>query len=214
MGDDRPITSSLLTGLYFYPRPPRGGRRSADGARARKQFKFLSTSPAWGTTVHLHGFSGGINISIHVPRVGDDFPFRLFSGQALVISIHVPRVGDDGLQGLGHGLHGLFLSTSPAWGTTPDCTEIARNIAKFLSTSPAWGTTAAMPRAVSTLQNFYPRPPRGGRRTRVQDCARTCTFLSTSPAWGTTVRPTHGPGSNVHFYPRPPRGGRQRVNLG
>ena len=40
--------------------------------------------------------------------------------------------------------------------------------------------------ALSRMSNFYPRPPRGGRRS---GCA------TRTPCW--------------YFYPRPPRGGRQ-----
>ena len=57
-------------------------------------------------------------ISIHVPRVGDDGALQALAGQAADISIHVPRVGDDHAEDA--LLRGLwqFLSTSPAWGTT------------------------------------------------------------------------------------------------
>ena len=35
-----------------------------------------------------------LNISIHIPRVGDDHDF-VYLVRSLAISIHIPRVGDD-----------------------------------------------------------------------------------------------------------------------
>ena len=125
---------------YFYPRPPRGGRPPIEAMAAASGF-FLSTSPAWGTTLM-------------------DRLYRPLSE----ISIHVPRVGDDAAPWSSTRRTGLFLSTSPAWGTTQkqclletntgisihvprvgdDATSCAwpRPLCAFLSTSPAWGTTA------------------------------------------------------------------------
>src|SRR5699024_6819833 len=60
---------------YFYPRPPRGGRPTR-GHRAAFSLPFLSTSPAWGTTVLSCTSCPVLVISIHVPRVGDDTACR------------------------------------------------------------------------------------------------------------------------------------------
>ena len=124
----------------------------------------------------------------------------------------------------------IFLSTSPAWGTTQavatDCIS-----AVFLSTSPAWGTTVVAIRGIVLKRSFYPRPPRGGRLTKGGIHNDTERFLSTSPAWGTTASskrklamidlsihvPRVGDDYGNHvavcavrsFYPRPPRGGRR-----
>ena len=81
-----------------------------------------------------------------------------------------------------------------------------------------------------TLKNFYPRPPRGGRRFRLRVRQRTLEFLSTPSARRATREhpwPGNGAGISIHalreegdaggdsaapaaedFYPRPPRGGR------
>ena len=60
----------------------------------------------------------------------------------------------------------------------------------------------------SRPRNFYPRPPRGGRR-RIHPCEPAmCRFLSTPSARRATR--FNGQTANVEadFYPRPPRGGR------
>ena len=56
----------------------------------------------------------------------------------------------------------------------------------FLSTPSVWRATGSTRRLSSSRENFYPRPPCGGRRAK----------------GGFHPRPTH-------FYPRPPCGGRQ-----
>ena len=60
-------------GLYnFNPRPSRGGRLLWQNAGVRA-YTFQSTSLAWGTTrARQFGHLSEI-ISIHVPRVGDDY---------------------------------------------------------------------------------------------------------------------------------------------
>ena len=146
----------------FYPRPPRGGR------------------PA---------------------RYSRPVPARW-------ISIHVPRVGDDSIQFVMSIGPVKFLSPAPAGGTTLLRRRLLLKIAGFLSTSPAWGTTDVQdgllriwrisihvprvgddpiqPTSALNPEDFYPRPPRGGRRRSASHRSSVQKFLSTSPAWGTT----------------------------
>ena len=64
-------------------------------ARQKDGFaKFLSTSPARGTTRFDYPGDSANNISIHVPREGDDTVTNL-KNKMVNISIHVPREGDD-----------------------------------------------------------------------------------------------------------------------
>ena len=58
--------------------------------------EFLSTSPARGTTEFITNGGTKTNISIHVPREGDD-RVNLQRMVPRSISIHVPREGDDRL---------------------------------------------------------------------------------------------------------------------
>ena len=64
-------------------------------------------------------------------------------------------------------------------------------------------------REIAVEEDFYPRPPRGGRRVPSALDARQREFLSTPSArrattGGQMASPAHG-----NFYPRPPRGGRR-----
>ena len=82
----------------------------------------------------------------------------------------------------------IFLSTPSARRAT-GLTGAPSNAEQFLSTPSARRATKLPPRKRSNQKNFYPRPPRGGRR---------------SPILGIQY-------SHANFYPRPPRGGRLRV---
>ena len=59
-------------------------------------------------------------------------------------------------------------------------------------------------------QNFYPRPPRGGRQARQSKFSTAELFLSTPSARRATLTSDHARRIQPHyFYPRPPRGGRR-----
>ena len=184
-GDDAQTGAEYNPPLYFYPRPPRGGRRAHKmpanrhnnfyprpprGGRHRTMYRlymadaFLSTSPARGTTtLTTPGFARS-PISIHVPREGDD-------GRMLI--------------------------------------RLLRTIT-FLSTSPARGTTVFLFAASSTVSNFYPRPPRGGRPVAGQPGeVREVHFYPRPPRGGRHNHLFHSFSLLLYFYPRPPRGGRR-----
>ena len=138
---DIPAPSTCSPLSYFYPRPPRGGRRRAPPASR--------------------------------------------AGQC--ISIHALREEGDLLQLLFCSVLNTFLSTPSARRAT-DCGYIENTDAvKFLSTPSARRATGGELTGNDLVGNFYPRPPRGGRR-------QPRTFASLS---------------NWYFYPRPPRGGRR-----
>ena len=81
----------------------------------------------------------------------------------------------------------------------------------FLSTPSARRATPKILVAPFTTWNFYPRPPRGGRRAgcSVID-GRYELFLSTPSARRATRFSLCFLISTSNFYPRPPRGGRLR----
>ena len=193
--------------VYFNPRPPCGGRRYTteldqpqeiisihvprveDDSGRRSQTptaeKFQSTSPVWRTTDSLDkGLFCFCDFNPRPPCGGRPIS-RLFQGYQVRISIHVPRVEDD------------------------VASRICRRLpTEFQSTSPVWRTTAVTRMWCSSTGNFNPRPPCGGRRTRVIKPPRRSAFQSTSPVWRTTR--FCGPQSDnaSHFNPRPPCGGR------
>ena len=126
---------------YFNPRPPRGGRR--DGKENRKSQR---------------------NISIHVPRVGDDETRKLYD--------HMWR---------------LFQSTSPAWGTTPQFFH-CQDDGKISIHVPRVGDDALANVDFAVVLNISIHVPRVGDDFRFFfQIIMIHLFQSTSPVWGTTL---------------------------
>ena len=63
------------------------------------------------------------------------------------------------------------------------------------------------------MQNFYPRPPRGGRHVTIRTSKSTNDFYPRPPRGGRRSSNYIYVISLRNFYPRPPRGGRQ-ANIG
>ena len=191
--------------LYFYPRPPRGGRLRS-WLPAPGEIRFLSTPSARRATPPGWMPEAGCSISIHALREEGD-----------LYSILNDRYED------------IFLSTPSARRATAKAgIQYAQNI-DFYPRPPRGGRQFIMVWRFQT-SNFYPRPPRGGRHEAARDTARCCVFLSTPSARrATTVTSMvfdpdvisihalreEGDATQrtkeawpTYFYPRPPRGGR------
>ena len=131
---------------YFYPRPPRGGRRGA-GFPDNAVVQFLSTPSARRATVpRLSGFVE-VTISIHALREEGDSALHTRLRCAGTISIHALREEGD---------------NRVCCSQTDD-------------------------------GDFYPRPPRGGRRGRRRTRRRLDKFLSTPSARRATGARHTGP---------------------
>ena len=124
--------------FYFYPRPPRGGRRVRD-APDHMVLLFLSTPSARRAT--LPYFIGLLlfRISIHALREEGD----LATAAAILIFVE-------------------FLSTPSARRATPQ--RLLQGVVLVISIHALREEGDALPRwYVFVRSNFYPRPPRGGR---------------------------------------------------
>ena len=217
---------------HFYPRPPRGGRHIVEiNEHIRKLF--LSTPSARRATCALQGLcQNHREISIHALREEGDGDqqwndhlrpkflstpsarratnYPATTGKVCKISIHALREeGDHGKQ-LINAHPRIFLSTPSARRATssvvlPPCAF------QFLSTPSARRATVDLADFHHPAENFYPRPPRGGRPTIRQQPGRYAKFLSTPSARRATSRFRIFLHSGEHFYPRPPRGGRPCV---
>ena len=167
----------------FYPRPPRGGRRGY-GPRASAVQLFLSTPSARRATKRSCPPGCRSCISIHALREEGDWPPIAWSK-----------------------FDRLFLSTPSArratasWLRPPLSCLISIHALREEGDHPGLRPHRRPP-------HFYPRPPRGGRRTGFWATLTPTAFLSTPSA----RRATNIDGSEFYevsdFYPRPPRGGR------
>ena len=125
----------------FYPRPPRGGRRF-DASEHITWYLFLSTPSARRATSCKSMWCRAGAISIHALREEGD-------PASLETTSHSWK----------------FLSTPSARRATRQ-SFLPRPAGLFLSTPSARRATSNSGRIPDSLENFYPRPPRGGRPER------------------------------------------------
>ena len=152
---------------YFYPRPPRGGRpcRTRSG-RTRAQ-DFYPRPPRGGRRTR---------------RRKQPHKRRFLSTPSARRATILPSTGSASSR---------FLSTPSARRATLDIFIFDAGTIVFLSTPSARRATHLLINRSSESENFYPRPPRGGRR------------------WCSPPRQ-----GGAYFYPRPPRGGRRGAGRG
>ena len=189
----------------FYPRPPRGGRLYRPLIRAPASI-FLSTSSARRTTI-----------------------FSSLTLSDCSISIHVLREEDDGNGNRAHRAPCGFLSTSSARRTTQLCGGLESPNPISIHVLREEDDSQIFP-APAQQADFYPRPPRGGRRPTQSVHFLPCYFYPRPPRGGRLSIGRIGPLAKIisihvlreeddqgaptdaacgdNFYPRPPRGGR------
>ena len=192
--------------LYFYPRPPWGGRLAPDA---------IASSDA--------------RISIHALR-GEGDPGGQAQRKSRKISIHALRGEGDPRPPQVTATSIIFLST-PSVGRATQESHKPQNTPLFLSTPSVGRATCRLCKHRRQPADFYPRPPWGGRPDVPDDVYRRHEFLST-PSVGRATRPVSAsnlasvflstpsvgratkldllyPMYTLDFYPRPPWGGRR-----
>ena len=155
-----PCAGAGLIRAYFYPRPPRGGRLISIG-RSSHIWVFLSTPSARRATGHDLGAGQGVLISIHALREEGD---RLCPcpGVVFTISIHALREEGD-FPSFWQAVRFLgFLSTPSARRATAQPRATAARGAISIHALREEGDSGCKCH-FCTRDNFYPRPPRGGR---------------------------------------------------
>ena len=103
-----------------------------------------------------------------------------------------------------------FLSTPSARRATTNKETIV-STEKFLSTPSARRATRQIIRRTIKRQNFYPRPPRGGRRLFAQICEHGIIISIHALREEGDRKVRRAKRQFRDFYPRPPRGGRQQA---
>ena len=129
----------------------------------------------------------------------------------MTISIHVPLAGDDFVFKWLFAALKKFLSTSPLRGTTG--VEVGREAAKSISIHvPLAGDDQAPGVRILLEQNFYPRPPCGGRLVDVGLAVLQDNFYPRPPCGGRRLAAALSGLFADDFYPRPPCGGRRKAD--
>ena len=154
----RPAVAVELVGAgNFYPRPPRGGRHPCISAGQSKN-QFLSTPSARRATAAGNGRDDE-KIFLSTPSARRaTASSALLSAMKSTISIHALREEGDVVLCAGQVPPAISIHALREEGDKP----------------------ATNPR--STSGDFYPRPPRGGRRVQLAEPASPGVFLSTPSA--------------------------------
>ena len=195
-------------GCDFYPRPPRGGRRGHAGHNIRLAV-FLSTPSARRATPSGSPASPGSGHFYPRPPRGGRRREK-HKGRFVIEFLSTPsarRATPD--HPANAGLDKAFLSTPSARRATNQ-SRGRRPAGAFLSTPSARRATRTRRLLLGKQENFYPRPPRGGRPAKARQGAETL---------GISIHALREEGDRLdrasmmlpqlYFYPRPPRGGRR-----
>ena len=127
-----------------------------------------------------------------------------------LISIHALRVEGDGASIMSNTKSFYFYPRPPGGGRPRQKTYIEHIVAisihalrvegdkilpapsicpkRFLSTPSGWRATRSTSRLRSTLIDFYPRPPGGGRQPNMNEEIELIKFLSTPSGWRATAK--------------------------
>ena len=167
-------------GRHFYPRPPRGGRQACIFTRTITSL-FLSTPSARRATFYRPGRYLPGMISIHALREEGDSVLSL-NFDFFDISIHALREEGDPSSAVRFWLQKVFLSTPSARRATPDSRRAERGLAHFYPRPPRGGRRSSRNSPRCFRAYFYPRPPRGGRPAGRTSFWADLVFLSTPSA--------------------------------
>ena len=215
----------------FYPRPPRGGRPSKTSQIKSVKIYFYPRPPRGGRRILAAQCTVFVRISIHALREeGDAFPVP---GGSLQGDFY-PRPPRGGRPQWWQAfcLRHYFYPRPPRGGRHAYFAGLPREMPisihalreegdprghgdgaghqEFLSTPSARRATSLSFASSNVSFDFYPRPPRGGRRGRSRQLHDGADFYPRPPRGGRPGYPAQALWPCRDFYPRPPRGGRRR----
>ena len=147
--------------VHFYPRPPRGGRLGFPSL-FRKMSNFYPRPPRGGRRFQFPSFFHNSVISIHALREEGDQRFLLFI-YALALFLSTPSARRATWEN--QSLSPADTISIHALREEGDAVQAMKkpSAIKFLSTPSARRATSASHGTSPRRNNFYPRPPRGGR---------------------------------------------------
>ena len=124
------------------------------------------------------------------------------------ISIHALREEGDRVPAMQELHHIAFLSTPSARRATKRIEFQCGLAYDFYPRPPRGGRRYVEESVFPCKGHFYPRPPRGGRHLAVRVMEIVEDFYPRPPRGGRPAPCCKGADQSQNFYPRPPRGGR------
>ena len=206
-GRRRASLRGCFDGVDFYPRPPGGGRPRGNFHGLYIEI-FLSTPSGWRATRAFHTVTRRSDYFYPRPPGGGRQLDGASKGYGAAISIHALRVEGDGTMmrffpstnshfyprppgggrlvvATGQATVVAFLSTPSGWRATLS-TALHGAQRRFLSTPSGWRATSPRRWRLWRCENFYPRPPGGGRHKAKAARNGDVRFLSTPSGWRAT----------------------------
>ena len=173
------VMTSLGSSSNFYPRPPRGGRPACRSI-IEEYIEFLSTPSARRATDMAFRKKAKATISIHALREeGDRTTVACLQKVSKFLSTPSARRATAETPSLSQAW--IFLSTPSARRAT--ATAAASSAQTKISIHALREEGDRFPAALPAVaRNFYPRPPRGGRRPPHRRPLTKREFLSTPSA--------------------------------
>ena len=187
---------------------PSARRATSAGRGADLGGLFLSTPSARRATMRgmfRLPFSSGLFLS--TPSARRATPIREAVLLHRYISIHALREEGDASCRCSRLVNERFLSTPSARRATDHPGLFSRGVDISIHALREEGDEC-VGTPCRALQDFYPRPPRGGRHLVAMEGETDSKFLSTPSARRATAGAPLCGCSPMYFYPRPPRGGR------
>ena len=160
--------------FYFYPRPPRGGRRFPLGRMLLRTLISIHALREEGDHRRGAGCHNGGAISIHALRRADRYARR-------EISIHALREEGDGIIQRQSCFQIISIHALREEGDFSKWV-LFYIFSYFYPRPPRGGRPGALPSSAALVTYFYPRPPRGGRRAIHAAVPAAKVFLSTPSA--------------------------------
>mgnify|MGYP007014002579 CR=1 FL=1 len=227
-GDIRP-PAPCCPGRYFYPRPPRGGRRGAASASAVTK-NFYPRPPRGGRPGRARDPVPRERISIHALREEGDL-VSCCTRRGVMSFLSTPSARRATIPATtGPTSSSYFYPRPPRGGRRGAGQSGLMLLSISIHALREEGDPRPSPPSDGTPWHFYPRPPRGGRPIRQRCRCRKDGFLSTPSARRATdagidytrlswisihalreegdAQGTLITDRGINFYPRPPRGGR------
>ena len=205
---DPSLWSRSTTRKNFYPRPPRGGRPGCCTSSSLP-IDFYPRPPRGGRPGSSSSLWARCRISIHALREEGD-PCQPAMGRQCPISIHALREEGDGHRRDQHPYpQAISIHALREEGDSQPAAE-KLNYQDFYPRPPRGGRPHWL-LVLAFHLDFYPRPPRGGRRKEVFTTFDRHTISIHALREEGDSKPKCWCWLTVDFYPRPPRGGRRLV---
>ena len=206
------ISMMLFGSLWnFYPRPPRGGRLRLYAFAAHQNAISIHALREEGDLT-VGDPSGPESVFLSTPSARRATCIPILRNQ--IYSYFYPRPPRGGRLFLLCLTYAgiVFLSTPSARRATHPLFTCRHSSMISIHALREEGDALPVCRAPAA-DDFYPRPPRGGRHGVRRLDGKAHRFLSTPSARRATAHRRRAALDCLHFYPRPPRGGRHPGEL-